>query len=184
MSFFFLDWLLSSLSCVFWSYSRSYYSSVSTSVSDFCMEPLSFLRLSRHKRALFRFLRRRYSSGGKYLRMEINVALLTVSILNRKSPTFTISGFLGSFLFLFFAVAVSSFSGMCVTPSGKSFKKSADMRAFCTLFLFLRLSEELIDFLRALPLALLFFAWGAVVTIIYYCCSEEAIGRLASWLDE
>ena len=158
MSFFFLDWLLSSLSCVSSSYSRSSYSSVSTSVSDLCMVPLSFLRLSRHKRALLRFLRSRYSSGGKYLRIEINVALLTVSILNRKSPTLTISGFLGSFLLLFFAVDGSSFSGTWVTPSGKSFKKSADMRAFCTRFLFLRLSEELLDFFRALPLALFFFA--------------------------
>ena len=124
------------------------------------MDPRSFFRFSRHNRALLRFLSNRYSSDGKNLRIEINEALLTISTLKRKSPTFTISGFFASFLPRF--LGVSGVSGTYVTPSGKFLRKSAVMRAFCTLFLFFFLSADVLVLALGLLLYLRCYAFDKV----------------------
>ena len=96
-SYILLRSLFSSLRWVFSSSVLKSVISFSISASDLNIVPRSSFLLRRHKRALLRFLRSRYSSEGRNLRSYMIEALLTTSTSNTKSPHFTMSGFLASF---------------------------------------------------------------------------------------
>ena len=136
--------------------------STSTSFSDFYIVPLSSFRFNRHKRALLRFFRRRYSSEGKNFLSEMSDALLTTSKSKIKSPHFTKLLFLGSLAFPF--LPASSESGEYYTPSGMFFSISAVTRAFCLFLVFLFFTE--LEALLALRFLLDDFCCDVVIIIV------------------
>jgi hypothetical protein len=94
----------------------NYSESCPTSLNSF---PRSRFRFNRQIRALFLFLKSRYSSEGKYRRIDISCYLLICSMLIRKFPIYTQS--FPSFSSFIFALSASPLllKGAYLTPYGR-----------------------------------------------------------------